>query len=172
MKFAGVILIGAALAAVFLNRKNIGSLIMKLSDNGLSLLERREGVRLKPYLDAAGKPTIGYGHLILPGENFSAGISEAQARELLRVDTEKAQKAVRDAVSHPLNQNQFDALVSLAFNIGANAFRGSTLVKLLNQGYVAAAAEQILAWKYAGGKPVLLARRQAEKAQFETPAAP
>lgn len=169
MKTGGVILIGAAIAALYFNRKPIGSFVHRLSEKGLALLQSREGVRLTVYRDAAGKPTIGYGHLVRPGEDWTQGISAQKAVELLRADTAKAQQAVARMVTVPVSQNQYDALVSLVFNIGAGAFAGSTLLKLLNQGFYAAAGEQFLAWRYAGGKPVLLSRRIKEKAQFEAP---
>ena len=67
---------------------------MKTSQAGLNLIEEFEGIRNLPYLDVAGKPTIGYGHLIKPGEDFSAGITEAQAQDLLQADVETAENAV------------------------------------------------------------------------------
>lgn len=67
----------------------------------------------------------------------------------------------------PLIQYQFDALVSLAFNIGEGAFRRSTLLKLLNRGDYKGASEQFLVWKNAGGRPILLNRRKREKALFD-----
>lgn len=145
------------------------SAVRTLSAYGLSILKEHEGFRAHVYLDSAGYPTIGFGHKLLPGEAFPNGVTPAQAEQLLFQDTEKAQRAVRDNVKVPLTQNQFDALVSLVYNIGVNAFKNSTLLRLLNQGFYAAAAEQFLVWKFAGGQPILLGRRQKEKALFETP---
>jgi len=143
--------------------------IKTLSAYGLSILKEHEGFRSHVYLDSAGYPTIGFGHKLLPGEAFPNGVTVAQAEQLLFQDTMKAQTAVRDNVTVALTQPQFDALTSLVYNIGVNAFKNSTLLRLLNQGYYAAAAEQFLVWKFAGGQPILLGRRQKEKALFETP---
>lgn len=161
------LLIAAGLA--YLGRKPIVSAFRSLSAQGLALLKQHEGLRLYVYKDSAGFPTIGYGHKLLPGESFPNGISPEQAEAMLARDTTWAQNAVRDNVKVPITQNQFDALVSLVFNIGSNAFKNSTLLKLLNQGFYAAASEQILAWRFAGGKPILLSRRQKEKTLFDTP---
>ncbi|MBN6711118.1 lysozyme [Haemophilus haemoglobinophilus] len=94
-------------------------------------------------------------------------ITQAKSREILRADLARFEKAVNDGVEMPLLQHQFDALVSLAFNIGEGAFKRSTLVKLLNRGDYKGAANQFLAWKNAGGRPILLKRREREKALFE-----
>ena len=143
--------------------------IKTLSSNGLSILKDHEGFRAHVYLDSAGYPTIGFGHKLLPGEAFPNGVTPAQAEQLLFQDTEKAQKAVRENVKVSLTQPQFDALVSLVYNIGVNAFKNSTLLRLLNQGFYAAASAQFLVWKFAGGQPILLKRREKEKALFDTP---
>ena len=146
--------------------------IQQLSANGLSLLKQFEGFRQYVYSDAAGHPTIGYGHKILPGEVFTNGITEPQAQTLLLADTAKAQASVRNLVKVPLTPHQFDALVSLVYNIGHGAFLNSTLLRLLNQSFYNAAAQQFLQWKFAGGKPILLSRRVKEKTLFETPVEP
>ena len=121
---------------------------MKTSNNGINMLKKLEGcVKIGNlhiiYDDQTGKPvntneplpkgaTIGYGHLIKQGENFRNGISEAKATELLRADIAIAERAVRDNITVPLSQNQFDALTSLAYNIGAKNFADSTVVKYVN----------------------------------------
>lgn len=122
---------------------------MKMSDDGISWLKDKEDKILDKqgnhiiYNDQTGKPvntnellpkgaTIGYGHLIKQGENFRNGISEAKATELLRADIAIAERAVRDNITVPLSQNQFDALTSLAYNIGAKNFADSTVVKYVN----------------------------------------
>lgn len=95
------------------------------------------------YDDKTGKPvntneplpkgaTIGYGHLIKPGKDFRIGITENVATELLRSDIATAECAVQNNINVPLSQNQFDALVSLAYNIGAKNFATSTVVKYIN----------------------------------------
>ena len=121
---------------------------MKMSDNGVNMLKRFEGsVKLDGkhviYDDKTGKPvntnehlpkgaTIGYGHLVKSGEYFRNGISETKATELLRSDIATAERAVRDNITVPLSQNQFDALTSLAYNIGTKNFADSTVVKYIN----------------------------------------
>ena len=121
---------------------------MQISNNGINLLKQMEGcVKIGDkhiiYDDQTGKPvniheplpkgaTIGYGHLIKNGEDFRNGISEAKATELLRADIATAEHAVKNNISVPLKQNQYDALVSLAYNIGSKNFANSTVVKYIN----------------------------------------
>lgn len=163
-------------AAMYLARKPLvtaatktaKAIVRMLSASGLALIKAHEGLELFPYADVAGHMTIGYGHLIMPGENFSGGISEHQAETILRADTEKAQRAVRVNVTVPLTQNQFDALVSLVFNIGIGAFTNSTLLRVLNEGRYADAAAQFDVWRMAGKRVVqgLVKRRAAERDLF------
>lgn len=94
-------------------------------------------------------------------------ITREKSREVLRSDLVRFERAVNDGVKVKLNQNQFDALVSLAFNIGEGAFGRSTLLRMLNANNYKGAAEQFLVWKNAGGRPILLNRRKREKALFE-----
>jgi lysozyme len=144
---------------------------MKLSEAGLGALKFEEGLRLDAYLDEAGKPTIGYGHLIRPGEAFSI-ITEPEAEALLRQDVESAERCVSLAVAVPLTQAQFDSLVLFAFNVGESAFRKSTMLKMLNAGDYEGARAQFGRWKYvtqAGVKqesPGLRRRRAREAALF------
>lgn len=122
---------------------------MKMSDKGINWLKSKEDTILdkngnhvvyddqtkKPVSDGAPLPpgaTIGYGHLVKPGENFRGGISEAAAIDLLRSDIAVAERTVRNNITVPLTQNQYDALVSLAYNIGNGAFANSTVVKYIN----------------------------------------
>ncbi len=121
---------------------------MKMSDKGIEWLKRLEGLvkvngKHVIYDDAIGKPmpnvahlpagaTIGYGHLIKTGENFSKGLTEQQATALLKSDIAVAEHAVQDNVTAQLSQNQYDALVSLAYNIGTSSFKNSTVVKYIN----------------------------------------
>lgn len=142
---------------------------MKLSSQGEAFIVREEGERLTAYLDAVGIWTIGVGHTgFVDNKPVSAGmtITQAKSREIFRTDIARFERAVNQ-VAVPLNQNQFDALVSLAFNIGEGAFLRSTLLKKLNAGDYQGASGQFLVWKNAGNKPILLNRRQREKALFE-----
>jgi lysozyme len=141
---------------------------LTLSPAGLDAIKRHEGLRLEPYDDGAGFLTIGYGHRIRSDEIFDR-ITLARAQELLQDDVRAAENAVNALVSVPLEQNQFDALVSLVFNIGAGAFRRSTLLRLLNNNDRDAAAAQFDRWTRAGGRVLagLVSRRAAERAMFE-----
>jgi lysozyme len=138
----------------------------RASDALLQMLAGMEGFAATPYPDHKGY-SIGYGHLIRPGESYTS-IDAAGALALLRADVGIAERAVSAAVSAPLTQEQFDALVSLAYNIGAGAFKASTLVRLLNQGDYDGAAEQFARWNIAGGQvnAALVSRRASERALF------
>lgn len=133
------------------------------------------GMASVPYPDFAGHPTIGWGHRILPGERFSKPLTAAQADDLLRRDLERFTAAVNSLVTAPITQSMFDALVCFAFNEGEAALKGSTLLRLLNQHWYAAAAQQFERWDKATdpktGEKVSLAglkrRRLAERRLFE-----
>lgn len=143
---------------------------MKISDNGISFIVREEGERLTAYTDAVGIWTIGVGHTgWVDKKPVAKGmvITREKSREILRSDLARFERAVNDGVKVKLNQNQFDALVSLAFNIGESAFGRSTLLRMLNANNYKGAAEQFLVWKNAGGRPILLNRRKREKVLFE-----
>jgi lysozyme len=99
---------------------------MKTSNKGVELIKRFEGLRLKAYRDAGGIWTIGYGHT--DGVNSDDVVTESEAENLLTADLETAESEI-NRLNLRLNQNQFDALVSFVFNVGAGNFRGSTLLK-------------------------------------------
>lgn len=141
---------------------------MQTSAKGRALIEGFEGLRLQVYYDIDGYPTIGYGHKLLPGESFPAGITQAEAAELLTRDLVRTEDAVNAMVSVPLTQGQFDALVDFAYNLGTGSLWESTLLRLLNQGDYAGAADQFARWDYAGDdvSAGLLRRREAEKEMF------
>ncbi|MBI5427444.1 MAG: lysozyme, partial [Nitrospinae bacterium] len=103
------------------------------SGQGVDFLKRREQFRDHVYEDEAGKRTIGWGHLLLPGEEFPDGITKEQALRLLAQDMRIAETAIQRKVKVGLVQHQFDALTSLVFNIGGGAFENSTLLRLLNR---------------------------------------
>ncbi|HEV2133810.1 MAG TPA: lysozyme [Terracidiphilus sp.] len=137
---------------------------MQLSNAGLNLIRQSEGFRAQVYNDAAGLPTIGYGHKLRPGESFPNGITETQAEQLLAADAGIAGQAVERLVTVPLTQGQFDALVDFCFNLGQGRLAGSTLLRDLNAGDYDAARQQLLLWDHSGTQvlPGLQARRQAE----------
>ena len=118
------------------------------SQSEFEAIKKRESLSLKSYWDFKGY-SIGYGHFIVPADGVGDGktwtITESKAVELLSADIERASQAVRDAVNVPINQNQFDACVDLAYNIGATAFKNSTLVKRINAGDPLA-GESFLSW--------------------------
>ena len=153
---------------------------MTPSQAALDLLHEFEqgpqgGMASVPYRDIAGHPTIGWGHRILPGEWFAMPLTAVQADELLRSDLERFTSAVNSMVTAPITQSMFDALVCFAFNEGEASLKGSTLLRLLNQHWYAAAAQQFERWDKATdkktGKKVSLAglkrRRLAERRLFE-----
>ena len=145
---------------------------LKTSPAGLAIIKKFEGFRSKPYLCPAGVPTIGYGSTYYadgrPVKMTDAPITEAQAQELLQATLAKYEACVNGAVKMPINQNQFDALVSFTYNVGCSAFRNSTLLRQFNQGYTPQAAEQFARWNRGGGKVLagLVSRRAAERALF------
>jgi lysozyme len=150
---------------------------VKLSNEGLDAIKRHEGLRLNAYPDPGskdGKPvTIGYGSTRrMDGSPWNLGdtITEPEAAELLRRDLSHAEATVINAVKVPIEQQQFDALVSLAYNIGATAFKNSTLVKKLNAGDYDGAADQFAVWRLNDGKVMqgLVDRRAAEAELFRT----
>lgn len=142
---------------------------MRVSQKGIDLIKKFEGLRLTAYVCPAGVLTIGYGHT---GADVKPGmrITEEEAERLLWKDTESAQQTVSSFVSVKINQNEYDALVSFVFNVGPTAFVNSTLLRLLNHG----ADRKVVAgefgrWVKAGSdKPVpgLVRRREEEKKLF------
>ena len=150
---------------------------MQMSTHGLELLEQWEGFKPNVYKDSAGLPTIGVGHLLTKSElssgkiainglpvQYSNGLTDQQVLDLLSQDVKPAEQAVTNNVKVPLNQNQFDALVSFTFNVGVGAFTSSTLLKVLNQQQYTEVPTQLLRWTRAGGQVVqgLVNRRQNE----------
>lgn len=135
---------------------------MKTSEAGRALIREAEGCELKAYACPAGIPTAGVGHT--RGVKLGTTYTEAQAQAWLAEDLADAEAAVTRLVKVPLTQGQFDALVSFVFNLGASKFAASTLLKLLNEGRVFAAASQFKLWVHSGNKilPGLVKRRAAE----------
>lgn len=138
---------------------------MKTSPNGIALIEKFEGLRLKAYKDVAGIWTIGYGHA---GARCDQYETQAQAEKDLCADLETAEAAVNSMVHARLDQNQFDALVSFTYNEGAGRLRASTLLRALNAGAYMAAANEFVKWDIVNGQECagLLERRRAESSLF------
>ncbi len=145
-----------------------------INASGLDLVRGSESFRSNAYTCPGGKPTIGYGHVILAGETFQEPISVAQAHSILAKDLAVAEAAVARLVTVPLTDNQFAALVSFTFNLGQGNLSESTLLKKLNAGDYQGAANEFPRWNKAGGQVLdgLVARREAERALFLTPDQP
>ena len=139
---------------------------MLVSENCINIIKHFEGCKLEAYRCSAGVLTIGYGHT--GNVHPSDLITQQQAEKLLKVDVERFCHGVKKSVKVRLNQNQFDALVSLSFNIGLGNFRKSTLLELLNDGDYLGAANEFWKWRRGGGVilPGLVRRRAAEADLF------
>lgn len=142
---------------------------MRTSVKGREFIKGFEQLRLKAYPDpgTGGKPwTIGWGHT--KGVKQGDRITQDQAEQFFSDDLAVYELTVNSAIKRPMTQNQFDAMVSLAFNIGGSAFAGSTLVKKFNTGDAKGAADEFPKWKNSGGKvmPGLVKRRTAEREVF------
>lgn len=140
---------------------------MKINNDGLDIIKQNEGLRLTAYVCPAGVLTIGYGST---GPHVKRGltITAEEAEDLLRKDVARFEDGVAALVTVDLNENQFSALVSFAFNVGLDALRKSSLLRLLNAGEYKAAANQFDKWVNGGGRrlPGLVKRRAQEKALF------
>lgn len=147
---------------------------MIVSKNGLDLIKKFESFKSKPYLCPSEKATIGFGSTYYPdGTKVTLQdkeITEEKACEILEYIANKDfANNINKVVKVPLNQNQFDALVSFAYNIGNVNFNSSTLLKWLNQGFYNEASMQLLRWDKSKGLPLsgLTKRRKAEKELFD-----
>lgn len=154
---------------------NEGSVRVRIDDDGYEFIKQWEGVRNKAYRDSAGIPTIGIGFI-----RYKVGVragTRVQMQDYLTDDEIKAEFAVQiaayedavaEAVKVALTQSQVNALVSLCYNIGVNAFKGSTVVRELNKRKYQAACTAIGMWNKAGGRVVqgLVNRRAAEQVLF------
>lgn len=141
----------------------------RTNEAGRALIKRFEGLRLDAYLCPAGVWTIGYGHTgdVRSGDR----ITEHQADAILDVDLDRFERAVGELTDGlELNENQFSALVSFAFNLGEAALTRSTLLRHLRAGDLERAADEFRKWVYAGGQvlPGLVKRRAAERELFLT----
>lgn len=141
---------------------------MKISNKGIDFIIKEEGERLTAYKCAAGVWTIGIGHT---GKDVYQGlkITKERSRELLMQDIAKFEKGVNDSIQVDLTQEQFNALVSFAFNVGVAAFKNSTLRKIINnKGKSEDIRYQFSRWNKAGGKVLagLVNRRKREADLF------
>jgi lysozyme len=146
--------------------------VTKLSKRGLELIKKYEGFRANPYKCPAGVPTIGYGATYYPdGKRVKItdkAITEKQASDILKQMVIPYEKAVDTYCVDSINQNQFDALVSFAYNIGTNALKNSTLLKKLNvNANDPTIRDEFMKWVRGGGKKLPgLVRRRAEEADI------
>jgi lysozyme len=139
---------------------------MKASPKAAEIIKHFEGCRLQAYPDPAtgGEPwTIGYGHTGQVGKQDT--VTQEMADLMLLRDMKRFENGLNSYIRADVNQNQFDALVSLTFNIGLGNFSTSTLLKMINAGSADAAADQFLRWNKAGGIVLsgLTRRREAER---------
>ena len=148
---------------------------MKLNDKGYNLIKEFEGLRLKPYLCSAGVPTIGYGNTFYENGTkvklTDAPITKERAETLFKALADKFAVKVVPLIKKPITQNQFNALVSFAYNVGVTALQNSTLLKLVNNNpNDSNIAKEFLKWNKAGGKVVngLTNRRIKESALYFT----
>lgn len=139
---------------------------MRMSPQGRAALEQREGKRLRAYRDTVGVWTIGIGHTSAAGAprvTPDLTITSEQCDEIFARDIQKYEVTVDAAIRVPVTQNQFDACVSLCYNIGQGRFAKSTVVKRINAGDIQGAADAFLMWN----KPTeIMGRRKTERAQF------
>lgn len=138
--------------------------------NAIDLIKRYEGFRPQAYQDSVGVWTIGYGTTRINGQPVTQGmtITQDQALQLAQQEANKLWSQIEQVVKVPINDNQMNALVDFAYNLGFNALKTSTLMKKLNASDFTGAANEFGRWVYAGGKvlPGLVKRREAEKQLF------
>ncbi|HFQ7875731.1 TPA: lysozyme [Enterobacter hormaechei] len=144
---------------------------MQTSEKGIALIKQFEGCKLTAYQDSVGIWTIGYGWTQpVDGKPIRAGmtIKQETAERLLKTGLVSYEIDVSRLVKVSLTQGQFDALVSFTYNLGARSLSTSTLLRKLNAGDYAGAADEFLRWNKAGGKVLngLTRRREAERALF------
>ncbi|MEG5594009.1 lysozyme [Enterobacter hormaechei] len=144
---------------------------MQTSEKGMALIKQFEGCKLTAYQDSVGVWTIGYGWTQpVDGKPIRAGmtIKQETAERLLKTGLVSYESDVSRLVKVVLTQGQFDALVSFTYNLGAQSLSTSTLLRKLNAGDYAGAADEFLRWNKAGGKVLngLTRRREAERALF------
>lgn len=120
--------------------------MLKISLLAILLLKQLEGFEANVYQNGGGRETIGYGHLVRAGEDWSNGITRDEAERLLNRDLVSAENAVRSLVTVPLSQHQYDALVIWTYNLGSLNLKTSTLLKRLNLGDYNSVPAQMMRW--------------------------
>lgn len=140
---------------------------MKTSEKGINFIKSFEAFKERPYLCPAGVWTIGYGHVIGQNEHFDE-ISENYAHSMLAYDLKFAESAVSRNIDIELSQNEFDALVSFAFNLGSGALQRSTLRQKINYGIAGEDIyKEFMKWVYAAGRKLVgLVRRRSAEAEM------
>jgi len=143
-----------------------------VTDNGLDLIKKFEGFSPTIYICPGGWPTIGYGHVVREPERdqYKAGIDKDIGAALLQSDIVVSERAVLRLIQVPLEDGQFDALVSFTFNLGAGALQRSTLRRKVNREEHGAVPAEFRRWVWAGGRRLsgLVRRREAEANRFLT----
>lgn len=141
---------------------------MKTNKAGINLIKKYEGFSTVEYICPAGFRTTGYGHRIPKNTVYFNPLTEEQAERLLIQDLRVAEVAVAKLIKVPLTENQFSALVSFVFNLGAGRLQASTLRFKLNRGAYISAAGEFRKWVFGGGRklPGLILRRAAETELF------
>lgn len=150
---------------------------MKMSDHGLTLLKSWEGFKRTMYIDSAGYPTIGVGHLITKAESasgeimidrvpvhYASGLTDNQVTSLLKQDLSDREREVNILIKATLTQNQFDAVMALVFNIGEGAFASSHVLQYINSGQLSLVPDAFRMWNKCHGEvmPGLVNRREHE----------
>lgn len=140
---------------------------LHINDAGLQIIKESEGLRLEAY-QLNGQWLIGYGHA---GAHAGMKITEAEATKLLREDVRATEDGVKKKLTVPVNENEFSAMVSLAYNLGVGGFGRSDVLERINKGDRKGAADAFLRYNKASGKTLdhLTARREKERALFLTP---
>jgi len=141
-----------------------------VTEEGLNLIKRFEGFSSTIYITCYSRWGGRRGHVVLAHEQdqFAAGVTQAEATDLLRKDVGIAERAVLRLISVPLTDGQFDALVSFTFNLGAGALQRSTLRRKVNRGEHESVPAELMKWVWAAGKrlPGLIRRRKAEALHY------
>jgi lysozyme len=139
----------------------------KINKAGLELIKHFEGYYAKPYICPAGYLTVGYGHLVTKKEKGTLlFLTEQESSDLLGQDLVRYEKSVEKLLKMGVNENQFSALVSFAYNLGSGSLRSSTLLRKINRNEYA--ADEFRKWIYGGGRILkgLIRRREAERSLF------